>query len=376
MDNKIKIGIAAFGTILTLIITSLFLQIAKIEGNQLGVKETWGEGVLPEPLPPKTYILFPAFLYTIHKYDMGVQVYAMNNQDGAEEFAEGRKSDAYVVQSKDQQDMTISLRIQWRRLPNTLVDLHKNARNEVEERVIRPALLNIVKNQATLLTALEAYSGEGLVKLQLDILKKLQESEELGRFIKVENFVIESIGLDSAYVEQIKAKQVAVQEKLRADEETKAAFAKAEKAKAVAQADYEKTIVEARRDKEKGILEAEKKAQQQVLAAEAEAKQVALQAEAEKNRNVLIAEGEKEAATNRAQAIIALGTAEAESQKLKLSAYAVEGSDAFVRIEVARSMSDAFKNISGYLPEGMTVNLLSESYDKGVSLLVGDKNAE
>ena len=158
---------------------------------------------------------------------------------------------------------------------------------------------------------------------------------------------------------------------IAAERAEEAAEAAADKAKALAQADYEKQIVEAKRDKEKGILSAEQAAQQKVLAAEADAKQVALQAEAEKNRNVLIAQGEREAAENRAKAILALGQAEAEAKKLQLSAYAVPGADAFVKIQVATQMAEAFKNIKGYLPENMSVNLLSDQYTKGVNLLVG-----
>lgn len=230
--------------------------------------------------------------------------------------------------------------------------------------------MNIVKNQATLRTALEAYSGEGLVKLQQDILKDLQSDHELNAYIRIDSFVIEHIGLDAKYTSEIVARQVAVQERLKNIEQTKAAEAAADKAKALAQADYEKQIVEAKRDKEKGILSAEQAAQQKVLAAEADAKQVALQAEAEKNRNVLIAQGEREAAENRAKAILALGQAEAEAKKLQLSAYAVPGADAFVKIQVATQMAEAFKNIKGYLPENMSVNLLSDQYTKGVNLLV------
>lgn len=360
------------GVIACLIIGLFLVRVRTVDGNEYGVAEDWN-GVRPEPISPGTHFFIwnpSSGGVSVYNYDMGVQVYVMNNKDGGEEYGEGRKSDAYVVQSRDQQDMSISLRIQWRRLPSNIVELHKYARDQVEERVIRPALLNIVKNRATIRTALDAYSGTGLVELQEEILQSLKNDPELSKFIIVDGFVIEHIGLDKKYTEEIVARQVAVQAKLRADEETKAAYAKAEQAKATAQADYEKILVEARRDKEKGILEAEKVAQQQVLSAEAAAKQVSLQAEAEKNRNVLIAEGEKEAAINRAQAIEALGRAEAEAKKLALSAYAVPGADAFVKIEVAKSMSDAFKNIAGYLPEGMTVNLLADQYNKGVNLLV------
>lgn len=374
---------APVGKIVTLVLVILgifigfmLVKIKHISGNELGVRETWTEGVDSEPLPPKTHIFFPGFTNTVYVYDMGMQVYVMNDNNGKEEIAEGRKSDAYVVQSADQQDMRISLRVQWARRADKVVALHKIARDLVEERIIRPRLLNIVKNQATVRTALDAYSGAGLVKLQQDILKDLQADAELNQYIRIDSFVIEHIGLDKKYTNEIVERQVAVQERLKNIEKTKAAEAAAEKAKAEAQADYEKTLVEARRDKEKGILDAEKTAQQQVLSAEAAAKQVALAAEAEKNRNVLLAIGEKEAALNRSEAILALGKAEAEAKKLQLLAYSGDGAELFGRIEVSKNMSEAFKNIKGYLPEKMTVNLLAEQYDKGVSLLVGSDNGE
>jgi regulator of protease activity HflC (stomatin/prohibitin superfamily) len=201
-------------------------------------------------------------------------------------------------------------------------------------------------------------------------------SEMYKRGIIVENFVIEHIGLDPAYVEQIKARQVAVQERLRAIEETRAAEARAERAKAEAQAAYEKAVVDAKRDKEVGILSAEREAGQQVLAAQAQAKQVELAAEAEKNRMVLNAQGEQTASQLRADAITAIGKAEAEATRLKLGAYAAEGADAFVRIEVAKSMSGAFQNISGYLPQDMKINLLSDSFLRAIDSVMSGAAAK
>ena len=361
------------GLVLALVVGISVVKVRTIDGDEMAVLEDWN-GVRKEPIGPGTYFFVMNPLtdgqVSVYPYKTGMQLYVMNDKDNGEEIAEGRIADAYVVQSSDQQDMRISMRMQWKRRPDKLVNLHMNSRKNVEENIIRTPFLNIVKNQATLRTALDAYSGPGLVSLQDDILKNLRTSKELNDYIEVVEFVIEHIGLNKEYTDQIVARQVAVQERLKNIEQTKAAEAAAEKAKAVAQADYEKTLVEARRDKEKGILDAERIAQQNVLRAEADAKQVALQAEAEKNRNVLIAQGEREAAENRAEAILALGQAEAEAKKLQLSAYAVPGADAFVKIEVAKSFATGVQNVKGYLPEKMSVNLLADQFEKGVNILV------
>lgn len=360
-----------------LIAALTIVDIHTVDGNEIGVKETWADGVVEDSFPPKTYILFPGFSQNIINYDLSQQMYVMNDR-GGEEAAEGRPQDSYLVQSSEGQDMRISMAVQWRRDPLKVIELHKTVGENVEEKILRPELMRTVKDKATSLEALIAYSGPGLVGLQSDIQRALQnpDGDLRKRGVIVDNFVIEHIGLDPEYVGEIKGKQIAIQTRLRNIEETKAAEAAAEKAKAEAQANYEKVIVEAERDKQQGILEAEKIAQQKILDAGAKAKEVTLAAQAEKERRVLDAEGEKEAGELRAAAIIAVGQAEAEAQKLKLSAYAVPGAEAFVRIQVAASMSEAFQNIQGYLPENMSINLLAESYDKGVSLLVnGDKTA-
>lgn len=355
-------------TILTLVlliggidVSALLFDVTTVHGNEYGVKETWSDGVIEQPLAPKTYFLFPGFSQKIYVKDMGMQVWVMNDKSSKVEKAEGRAADSYLVQSSDQQDMRISLQVQWQRDPVHVVNLHKIARDDVEEKIIRPEVMRVVKDEATRLTALQAYSGNGLVALQDAVEKRLADpqGELRQRGVRVAKFVIEHIGLDPKYTEQIVARQVAIQAKLRADEETKTAFAQADKAKADAQANYEKVIVESRRDKD-----------QQVLKAEADAKKVELAAIAQKNQNIANAEGDKVSGELRAQAILALGRAEAEAQKLRLSAYAVPGADAFVKIEVAKAMAQAFQNVRGFLPQGVNFTTVARDFEGGTSLLL------
>jgi regulator of protease activity HflC (stomatin/prohibitin superfamily) len=307
---------------------------------------------------PKTYFLFPAFTQKMYPYKISQQVYVMN--DDPNDYAEGRTKDSYLVQSSDQQDMRISLAIQWRRDPLKIVELHKTVRDNVEEKILRPELQRIVKDKATIRTALDAYSGTGLVQLQNDILAALRtpEGELSRREILIDNFVIQHIGLDPTYVKEITERQVAIQARLKNMEQTKAAEAAAEKAKAEARANYEKMVVEADRDKQVGILSAEKEAEQKVLAAEAAKKQT-----------VLAAEAEKESGELRAQAIIAIGNAEAEAVKQKMLAYSSSGSENFVKMEIAKSLGTAYQNISGYLPSDRNIMLLSDKYQGAINLL-------
>lgn len=371
---KTKLIAALAGTVLALILLRSLVSVHTVAGNEVGVKETWGAGVAPDPLLPRTYVFIPGFATKVYDYDMSSQVFVMNNiPSHTEKTYRGRETDAYKVQSEEGQDMTISLNVQWRLDPLKVVELHKTVRKEVEEKVLRPTVMRVVKDAATKRKAIEAYSGVGLVTLQKEIQDALTspESELRHRGVIVTNFVVEGIMLDPEYIGQIKARQVATQKKLTADEEQKAAEAVALRAKSEAQADYNKQLVEAERDKAVGILNAEKLAQQQTLAAEADAKKQVVAAEAQKQVAVLNATGEQQASELKARAILALGQSEAESQRLKLSAYAVPGAEAFVRIEVAKGIGSAFSNIKGFLPADMKFNVLTESMEKSVNVLMG-----
>jgi len=351
-----KLAIGAVVTVLLLLVGGWVLfDISTVEGNQVGVKETWGEGVIEEPFPSKTYILFPGFTQEIYTYPISTQTYVMNDTPSSiENIAEGREKDAYQIQSVDPQDMKVSMNLMYHLDPNMIVAIHKEVRTDWEERIIRPLLLRKVKDSATTYKAINAYSGAGLVSLQAEIQSALTPALA-ARGIVVENFAIEGIELDGAYIGEIKERLVQVQAELRAKQEEQTNLAKADAAKSAALADKFKAIVQAERDKEVGILSAEKSARVMIV-----------DAEAKKEREVLAAEAEKEASVLRADAIVAIGEAEATAKKLALGAWAVPGAEHFVKIEVANALSRAFQNIKGYIPEDMNISVLTDTFANSV----------
>lgn len=363
MEKKFAILIAVGIVALFLLIFSFFaFQIVTVKGTQMGVLETWSGGVSDEPYSAKTYFLFPSWTQEVYIYDIDTQVFDV------------KESEHYTVASADNQDMKVSLSVRWRRDPAKIVNLHKTYPKNIVERLIEPEVKFFVQRQATKRKAIDAFSGDGLVKLQSDILEDLTNPQMALRDsgVIVETFVIK-IGLDEAYIGEIRGRQVATQRKLRADEETKAAEAVALRAQAEAKADFNKRVVEAERDKQVGILAAEQDQQKQILAAEAEAKKVELAAEAAKKQVVLAAEGEKEAGVLRAQAIQAIGKAEADANKMKFDAYTSPGSEVFARIEVAKSLGNAYGNIKGYLPSNMNVTLLTDNFQQTIENLLKPK---
>lgn len=359
------VKLAGIGVIFLVIVAVLFLafDITTIKGNELGVKETWSSGVVNEVYQPKMYFLMPG--ETLYPYDASSQVFVMNDKPSAQErIAQGREKDAYKVQSSEGQDMTISLNLRWRINPLKLVEIHKTVRNDIEEKLIRPVVMRVVKDEATKMKAIDAYSGEGLVRLQASIQTALTGSGEGAelkeRGVIVESFVVERIELDPKYIEEIKGKQIATQKTLRAAEEQKAAEAQALVAKAEAQADFNKRTVEAERD-----------AKVMVTAAQAENEKAILTAKAEQQKLTLEAEGKKAAMIATAEGTLAMGKAEAQAKELMLKAYAAPGADSWVKVEVSKNLSTGISGIKGYLPSDLQVNLLTENFTKAVDSLTG-----
>lgn len=372
-----KLIISGIVLLAIMVMTLIMVKIVTVEGNQLGVKETWNGGVEEVILQPKTYFLFPGWSQTVYKYDASSHVFVMNDKaEGQGEKGNGRENDSYLVQSQEGQDMKISLNLRWRIDPTHLVQLHKTVRNDIEDKIIRPVVMRVVKDQATQMKAIDAYSGDGLVRLQANIQNALAgqgEGKELEqRGIIVENFVIEHIELDPAYIAEIKKKQIATQSQLRAVEEQKAAEADALVAKSKAQADLNIQVVAADRDSQITVIKAKADNEKVVIAAKAQGEQVKIAAEAEQQKQIMEAEGKQKAMVAIAEGTLAQGKAEANARELMLKAYAVPGADAWVRVEVSKNVAIAFQNIKGYLPSDMKVNLLTENFGKSVDALTGN----
>jgi regulator of protease activity HflC (stomatin/prohibitin superfamily) len=390
MNSSVKLVASGILVAVLLVVGLCTVRISTIEGNELGIMETWSEGVVTNIMQPKTYFLIPGFNKTVYTYDASSKVFVMNDKpEGEEKESAGRELDAYLVQSQEGQDMKISLNLRWRIDPSKLVDIHKTVRNSIEDKIIRPVVMRVVKDKATRMKAIDAYSGDGLVKLQSAIQTALSggdpnETDELrDRGVIVENFVIEHIELDARYIEEIKQKQLATQRTLRAAEEQRAADAEALVAKAKAQADLNKAVVEAQRDKEVQVLKAEADqekvvlaakadAEKAVLAAKADAEKVTLSAQAEAKKFEMEGEGKKLGMIAIAQGTLAEGKAKAEAQELLLKAYNTTGAEAWVKVQVAQHVAEAFKGIKGYLPGDMNMTLLTGNFQQSVDALTGN----
>jgi regulator of protease activity HflC (stomatin/prohibitin superfamily) len=378
-------GLLAIVAIVGVLFSAIFLvKIRTVDGNEIGVLETWSDGVVNEPLTPKTYVFFPGFNKSVYTYTTSGQVFAMNDKDDAQEpFAHGRRSDVLVVNSLDNQQVRFHITLTWRIDPTHVVSLHKNYRDNIEERLIRPEIVNEVGIRATLQNAIDLYSGPKLNALRELVNAELRNPN--GKLAQsgviVDRFVIEKPKLNPDYEKVIESRQLAIATESQAREQQKANVAIAEAAKAAALKGQYEAVVAAETSKQRGILEQEAISQKAIIEAAANAKntiveqnaaseKIVLAATAEAKRNIAISEAQKQAEINRAVGIKAVGEATAEANKLLLSSFSVPGSDLYTRIQVAKSLGESFQNVRGYLPANVSYNLVAENFDKGVSLML------
>jgi len=356
-----------------------------VEGNEVGVRETWSGGVDSNSLSPRTY-WYNRWTEKIYTYPTSGQVFVMNSKPSGQDPATGRDADTLEVKSKDNQKVHFDLTVRWRIDPIHVVELHKNYRDQVEEKLLRSEVVRAVTQRATIQEAISLYSGEHQNSLRVEVERDLKnpDGELRGKGVFVDSFVIDKVDFpNKSYVDAIEARQLAIIQKTQAEEQQKAnmAMAESDKAKAmskqyqdlvIAETSRQSEILKQRAISEKAIIEAEANAKNAIITQEAESKKVILAARAEAERNIAISEAQKQAELNRAIGIEAVGKAQAEAQKMQLTAYSVPGSDLYTRIKVAESYAQANANVKFY-PANANFTTIASEFEKGLSIMVGSQ---
>lgn len=353
--NKLIIG--GIALVASSVVALTMVEFKTVKGGQLGVMETWSDGVVDTVFQPKNYFLFPGYSKEIFTYDTTLLRYELPE---------------YQIKSSDNQEMKIEAQIQWRRDPAKLVHHHKTFKGNAETVAIGPAMMSAILRHGTQYKAIDAYSGEGFIQMQSDIQNDLRNNDSLkSDGIIIETFIINHVQLNPQYVNEIQLRQLASLRQSRALEEQKAAEAEALVAKSKAQADLNVQVVAAERDQQVQVIRSKAEAEKTVIAAKAQAQQVELAANATKAQIIAEAEGKKQAAISEAEGILALGKSKAESQRLQLLAYAVEGADGYIKTKVAESMGQAFSGIKGFLPADMKLQIMANDYNSAVDVFTG-----
>lgn len=313
--NKAKIfGVSAVvGVIFLAIAAFQLIGFVEVKGHQQAVVEKFygsDKGVQEQLLSNGRHFYIPA-LSKPYVYNVGTDNFIM----GKSEYYTNEGTDrvnfpALTIKCGgrgQEQPATFSITLQYQLDSTKLTKLHKRAQNQYRDRIIKPALTNIIKSLTVTQHVLDFYTGDGYNRLQSAIEEHIKSDPVLSELgIVVDTFVIDQIDLDPAYEREIQERQLATQKKLKEDELAKAAESAALKTQAVAKADKLKRIVEAEADKQEKVLAAEAANESKILAAKAAAEQKRLDASADRYRKEqdakgLKAQGLAQAAVDRAR---------------------------------------------------------------------------
>lgn len=181
--------------------------------------------------------------------------------------------------SKDIQETNVSMSVNYSINKDTAMNLYRQVGKNYDEVLITPRIKEVTKN------CFAAYAAEQLISqrdvLSNDICKTLQE--ELAPYgINIASVAIEDIDFTDAFTNAVEAKQVATQEKLKAQTQQEQRTMETEQA-------AERQKIEAAAAAEVARIQAEADAEVARIKADAEAYAVRVQAEAEAEANEKVA---------------------------------------------------------------------------------------
>jgi regulator of protease activity HflC (stomatin/prohibitin superfamily) len=359
-STTIKIGLIVGLIIVGLVAFIHGLGILTLQGNEAAVQQNWRKGVMPDVLLSGTHF-YNGWTSEVFRYNIGTQKCTFDDKSSNQD----PQFDRIVVDCGENGGqkawiaMSINYRLGWMFdnkgvpvfSPEKLVKFHKDGlRTNYDTVILKRTVVDIVNKIARPHEALDIYSGKGFVKFKDDVDKELKGHHVFAeRGILVENTIIYKVYLDAAYEKEIAEKVLAIQTKLKKEQQTLAANEEAKRVFAESQAAVESKRQEAEAMKIQKIKEAEANKEQQILAAQAE-----------KQKRVLEAEGERDANLAKASGIMAVGKADADVIVLKTNAlYAGEGGARRAAIDLATAqaekMNGMFRGVS-IVPEKTILN--------------------
>lgn len=361
---KVKLIVASVLLMFGLFLLGKTISWVKVEGDEIVVRQHITKGVVDEVWGSGTHF-YIGWIWDVYKYDIGIQKITFDSQDENKDAEYSRIP--VEIGANGGQRAFIALSSNYRVMPSKIVEMHKQGIGRTYEAVLlKREIVDIVNEIARpYASALDIYSGAGFVEFKTRIEKALKEDSVLRNSgIDIENTIIYGVHLDPAYEAEIAAKQLAMQQKLRKQEETKAAEEEARRIFAMSQANVERVRQESEAQKIQMVKAAEANAEQQVLAAKAE-----------KEKRVLEAEGKRDASLASAAGILAEGEAQAKVDALKReSLYAGESGSwrAKVEIEIARAkqFDGLFRGVQ-IIPEKAVITTA-----KGLGIMAEDFEAK
>ncbi len=269
--------LAIVGVIVGVLFSVISQGVIIVQPQEVAVIFDTLRGQLLEPRGPGVHIIVPvvqeATIYSIERSE-----YTMSGSP-----TEGRRSgdDAVVSRTADGQEVRIEATLIYRISPENVNLIHQNWRNRYTEELVRPTIRGIVRDEIALYSVEEVYSTQRGA-LREGIQNKL--STRLGEEgLQVVDFLIRDVEFSQEYAQSVEQKQIAEQDRLRAQQE-------AERLRVQAQGQRDAAVYEAEGQRLSAIERAKGEAESIRIRAEAEADAILIRAQADAQALALIRE--------------------------------------------------------------------------------------
>lgn len=341
MSTKLMNRLIALAVVIivSLVLGSIFIDVENIEGYETGVIYKWFGGVQDTTKDPGLRCVWMGKLYNtnlgLQKLTFGDEK-GIKTQKGGGDIAENDFAPIEVNCGKGGgQTAWIHISLLYHLEKDNAIQLWRDGIGKNYRYVVlKRAIVDAVNKSTRIKEALDIYSGEGFNELQVEIEDLLKNDKELKYFV-VDQVTIYQIRLRDNYEKEIEDKQLAIQQKLRAKEETLAAREQAKK-----------TAAEAKVMVEKKTAEAEAAKITVVTNAEAENERRILLAEAKKQEQALAGEGVRLKKSAEAEGVEAIGLAKAQVEDaMKKAMYDGEAGRRRANVTVALALADKLNGL-------------------------------
>lgn len=341
MSEKLikRLVILAVTIIILMVAGVIFMDVENVEGYETGVIYKWFGGVQDNTKDPGLRCVFMGKLYNTN---LGLQKLTFGDEKGIKtqkNSGDINENDFAPIEVNcgkgGGQKAWIHISLLYHLEKDNAIQLWRDGIGKNYRYVVlKRSIVDAVNKSTRIKEALDIYSGEGFNDLQIEIEDLLKNDKELKYFV-VDQVTIYQIRLRGNYEKEIEDKQLAIQQKLRAKEETLAAREQAKKTAAEAKVMVEQKTAEAEAAKITVVTNAEAENERRILLAEAAKQEQTLKGEGEKLRKLAEAAG-----------VEALGLADAQVQEaMKNAMYEGEAGRLRANVTVAMKLSEKLQGL-------------------------------
>jgi regulator of protease activity HflC (stomatin/prohibitin superfamily) len=271
------ITLAIVGVVVGILFTVIGQGVIIVQPQEVAVVFDTITGNLLEPRTPGINIVIPviqeATIYSIER-----QEYTMS---GATNEGRIQGDDAIQARTADGQEVQIEATLIYRISPEEVNLIHQNWQQRYTDGLVHPTMRGVIRDEVALYGVEEVYSTQRAA-MRDGIQQGLEERLER-EGLEIIDFLIRDVQFSPEYAESVEQKQIAEQDRLRAEQE-------AERLRVQAQGERDAAVFRAEGERLSTVERATGNAESVRINAEAEADAILLRAQADSQALALINE--------------------------------------------------------------------------------------